>query len=34
MGRMLADTGKPVCVVQEGGYNVEHLAVDAAYFFK
>lgn len=34
MGRLLADTGKPVCVIQEGGYDVDHLEINATHFFK
>lgn len=34
MGRLLAETGKPICVVQEGGYDVDHLEVNASHFFK
>ncbi|RJS93842.1 histone deacetylase family protein [Salinisphaera sp. Q1T1-3] len=33
MGQRLADTGKPVCVIQEGGYDVDHLETNATHFF-
>ncbi len=34
MGKMLAATGKPICVIQEGGYDVDHLEINATHFFK
>jgi len=33
MGRLLAATDKPICVIQEGGYDVDHLGVNATHFF-
>ena len=33
MGRLLAATGKPICVIQEGGYDVDHLGINATHFF-
>lgn len=34
MGKLLAATGKPVCVIQEGGYDIDHLEINATHFFK
>ncbi|AWN16847.1 Acetylpolyamine aminohydrolase [Salinisphaera sp. LB1] len=33
MGALLAATGKPIYVIQEGGYDVDHLQVNATRFF-
>ncbi len=33
MGKLLAQTGKPICVIQEGGYDVDHLEINATHFF-
>lgn len=34
MGQLLAATGKPICVIQEGGYDIDHLEINADHFFK